>query len=257
MKMEQKEVFYKNAVDYFDNNQITLTDCAKIFKMDRKLLSVLVKRTGTKINPHGKQEIDSFIFNKIDTEEKAYWLGFLAADGYVGRKNEVELSLALKDENHLIKFNNFLKKSKTIKKDSFRVRCGFKDIQIFNDLNKLGVIPRKSLVLKFPSYEQVPKKLMSHYIRGYNDGDGSIFITNNNINISILGTKEFLEALVLETSLPKRNLYKNRKDSKSNCWFFQYSGKNALLFIDYLYKDSSVFLERKYAKYLEFCRTKK
>ena len=46
--------------------------------------------------------------------------------------------------------------------------------------------------------------------------------------------------------------YKNNKSNDSNCWFFQYSGKNAIEFIKYLYTDSTIYLERKYKKYLDF-----
>lgn len=49
------------------------------------------------------------IFENIDTEEKAYWLGFLYADGCVGSKeSKVELSLAEKDLRHMEKFRSFI-----------------------------------------------------------------------------------------------------------------------------------------------------
>lgn len=41
-------------------------------------------------------------FENIDTEEKAYWLGFLYADGYVNaNEDKIELCLAEKDFHHL------------------------------------------------------------------------------------------------------------------------------------------------------------
>lgn len=42
-------------------------------------------------------------FEKIDSEEKAYWLGFIAADGYVNKANCVGVTLASKDHAHLLK----------------------------------------------------------------------------------------------------------------------------------------------------------
>ena len=48
-------------------------------------------------------------FEKIDTEEKAYWLGFLYADGSVGSKDDrIELGLAEKDFHHIEKFRDFI-----------------------------------------------------------------------------------------------------------------------------------------------------
>lgn len=253
---KSKRKVYTRAVNYYNDNDITIKDCALKFQIDRHNLSKWVRRNGGKTNPYGKQSIDSNIFNVIDTEEKAYWLGFMYADGNVAiNTNRVSLELALKDEFHLKKFNIFLKKSLSIKKDHFRVRCIFSDNQIYNDLIKLGCIPRKSLTLTFPNYNQVSKKLMNHFIRGYIDGDGSIYLNstqNNNINISVLGTKEFLEALINEIELPKRTLYKPNGSNSPNTWFFQYSGKNAILLIKYLYGDCNIFLYRKYAKYLRY-----
>ena len=241
------------AYNYYISNNITIKDCSIFFNIDRHILSKFLKQKGITIIPNGKQDINSNIFSKIDTEEKAYWLGFMYADGNLSSTtNHISLELSLKDEEHLIKFNTFLNKSKVIKKDSFRCRCIFQDLKIYNDLIKLGCIPRKSLILKFPKNTQVPKDLIHHFIRGYVDGDGSIYITNNNINVSVLGTKEFLNILIRTLGLPKRNLYKNNKNNNSNCYFFQYSGKNAILFINKIYKDATVYLERKYEKYLEY-----
>lgn len=251
---KEQEKRLKIATEFYLQNNITIKQCAINFNCDRHALSRWIKKAGGITNKHGKQQINSNIFNKIDTEEKAYWLGFLYADGCVYSNNTISLELSLKDKLHLEKFNKFLFKSKSIKEDSHRVRCIFSDTQIFQDLNNLGVIPNKSLVLKFPDYNQVPKILIKHFIRGYIDGDGSIYITNNNINCSVLGTKEFLNQLIKEINLPKRTLYKNNKKNNTNCWFFQYSGKNCLKLINYLYRGCTIFLERKYIKYLEFCR---
>ena len=59
----------------------------------------------------------------------------------------------------------------------------------FSDLNKLGVVERKSLILTFPTEQQVPKHLMPHFIRGYFDGDGSVYKQKQgNTKIEIGGT---------------------------------------------------------------------
>jgi hypothetical protein len=248
-----KRELYTNAVNYYNNNKITITNCAIKYGISRHNLSTWIRNNNGKTNLHGKQLINSDIFNSINTEEKAYWLGFMYADGNVSStKNAVSLELALKDEEHLIKFNTFLGKSKEISKDSFRVRCLFSDTTIHTALIKLGCVPKKSLVLTFPTSEQVPKELLKHFIRGYMDGDGSVFITNNNLKVSILGTKEFLQGVIEEIGLPSRTLYKNNKNNTSNCYWFEYSGVNAIALLNQLYENSTVCLERKKRKYLEF-----
>lgn len=250
---KSKRDLYQRAVKYYNSNDTTIGKCSEMFGVDRHNLSRWIKRlSGNYETITRKQSINSSIFHTIDTEEKAYWLGFMYADGCVYGDSYISLELAIKDKEHLVKFNSFLGKCKPIREDNTRVRCVFKDTQIYQDLNNLGIVPRKSLVLKYPSYSQVPKHLMRHFMRGYVDGDGSIYITHNNINISVLGTKEFLYSFIEETGLPKRKLYESKKGRNVNCFFFQYSGANAKLLIDYLYKDATIFLERKYNKYIEY-----
>ena len=49
------------------------------------------------------------IFETIDTEEKAYWLGFMYADGYIGASRySVGINLSLKDIDHLKKFCKYM-----------------------------------------------------------------------------------------------------------------------------------------------------
>ena len=251
-----KRKVYIEAVNFYNTNEISIKDCAIKFNLDRHNLSRWIRKNGGETNLHGKVKINSKIFSSIDTEEKAYWLGFLYADGYVSDRNEVSLELSLKDKEHLISFNTFIERQREIKIDSFRARCLFKDTNISNDLKSLGVLPRKSLILTFPTYEQVPKRLLRHFIRGYIDGDGSIYISGKNLFISVLGTKEFLIQLIKEIQMPERKLYKKRKDNNSNCWFFMYSGENCKKLIEYLYSNSKIYLERKYNKYLDYCRLK-
>ena len=253
---EQLNAQLELALKFYKENKITLQYCSKEFSIDRHILSKYFKTKDIVINPNGKQNINSDIFKIIDTEEKAYWLGFLYADGNISDNNTISLELSTTDKNHLVKFNSFLNKSLDIREDKNRVRCIFKDTKIKNDLVNLGCIPRKSLILKFPKDKQVPKNLKRHFVRGYIDGDGSIYKTNNNIHISILGTKHFLENLVKYFRLKERTLYKNNKNNNSNCYFIQFSGKLAIKVIELFYNDCNIKLERKYNKFVEYEKQK-
>lgn len=253
---EQLILDLNTALNFYKRNKITIKDCSIKFNIDRHILSKYFKSQGIHINPNGKQNINSKIFNIIDTEEKAYWLGFLYADGSVSDNNTISLELSKMDKEHLIKFNLFLNKSLDIREDKNRVRCIFKDTMIKNDLVKLGCIPRKSLVLKFPKNKQVPNKLKRHFVRGYIDGDGSIYNSNGNIHLSILGTRHFLEGLIKYFKLKKRTLYKNNKDNDSNCYFIQFSGKLAIEVIKLFYENCTIKLDRKYSKFIEYEKQK-
>lgn len=83
----------------------------------------------------------------------------------------------------------------------------FNSVEMAQDLNKLGITPRKSLTLSPP---QIEEQYFLPFILGYFDGDGSLFKTSqyNNYGINIEGTKEILnwinDILNISDSLEKR-----------------------------------------------------
>lgn len=151
-----------------------VTEIGKILNIDRVAVSRNLKKLGydTSRNPLIKN-----IFHIIDTEEKAYWLGFLYADGYVSKYNQIEVSLSLEDEEHLIKLKQFINTNTNIIKDEHRCRLLFCSKELANDLAQLGCVNNKSLILQFPTEQQVPQELIRHFLRGYVDGDGCLCYT--------------------------------------------------------------------------------
>lgn len=233
-------------------NGISTIQISKELNISRSRFSDYLKKEGIIVNklPH-KKEINENIFKKIDTEEKAYWLGFLYADGCVssGDRNDIELSLQLSDKEHLQKFKEFLGFGGKLITDSYRCRVSFKNKTIKSDLIKLGCTPKKSLTLKFPSNEQVPKELIPHFIRGYLDGDGCICCTQKTKNVNILGTKNILENICDYSKLPKERIYKSTSKSDKIFRLELNSKKDILNFCKYVYKDATIYMERKYKKY--------
>lgn len=137
--------------------------------------------------------------------------------------------------------------------------------QMFNDLNNLGCIPRKSLVLAFP-HESVfkDKNLIRHFIRGYFDGDGGISCYNRTnfskrtnsykvytrANVQFIGTFEFLSKL--NEFINFKNPYREKR-RQSNTWYIQLANKSGIqMFYDYLYKNATIFLTRKNQKFKQF-----
>lgn len=136
-------------------------------------------------------------FKIIDTEEKAYFLGLMYADGSISkitRKNsnyikyQVQISLIdenlIKDLHKLFSFFNIQEfdfgKYKSNWSKQFALRKANK--LLFDDLLNQGILQRKSKEnkknLKFP---KIPQKFVSHFIRGYFDGDGSINISKKDL----------------------------------------------------------------------------
>ena len=206
------------------------------------------------ITRNRKHNFDLNFFETIDTEEKAYWLGFMYADGYVNYNGLVSINLQEKDKDHLYKFKETLKAYSTELKYNSRSKSyniSLRSVKMSSDLIKLGCKQKKSLTLLFPKESQVPKDLLHHFMRGYFDGDGCICVTEKTNTFSLLGTFDFIDKyydeVLLNTGDTKHSLYK-----KNNVYELAISKPKSIDKIyEYLYKDASVFLERKKEKFLQ------
>ena len=194
-------------------------------------------------------EVRVDFFRKINSEEKAYWLGFIAADGCV-YNNVLEVASNIKDTKHIAKlFRKSLNSSQDTpyhdkKQNTIKYRLCRKEI--CDDLATHGIIPRKTFKLEFPT--TVPKKYLHHFIRGYFDGDGSVTFNKNRncYRYMFYGNLSFLSELAKYIKYTNRiynsgTIYVIDKNSKKDC------GR----FFKYLYKNASIFLERKRDKFLE------
>ena len=214
------------------------------------------------LSDYKKYSVNDNYFETIDTENKAYWLGFLYADGCVqNQKNTVSLVLAKKDYNHLVKFKNDLNSEYNIRTSCVELDDGrTKEYVITNitskkmvaDLVKNGCIPRKTFTCTFPDRNIVPVNLVRHFIRGVFDGDGCVVCHNNKIVVSIAGNinivsgiqKELYNSNVLEK---EPHIY-----SAKSIYTVDIFGKyNAMRMMEYFYSDATVYLERKYEKFIE------
>ena len=216
-------------------------------------------------NYHNQLKFNNLVFDTIDTEEKAYWLGFLYADGYVSSsKNAVELSLKESDKEHLEKFRGFLKCTEELTVKTGKASCNGKEFKRarlclynkhFHDtLVNLGCIPNKSLVLQFPSLNIFSKEnLVIPFIRGYVDGDGCLsFTRSGRLAIQVIGTREFLDGIL--KIFPQFGT-KKKKDSRhldSNTYAISCCCNKADYVTDILYNNAIIYLDRKYERYKKF-----
>ncbi len=120
-------------------------------------------------------------FNTIDTEAKAYWLGLLFADGYnYEARDRVVLTLAQTDIEILERFARdigYVNQIYTVipkLPNCQPLRTVTINSRTMSEaLARLGCVQRKSLILEIPS---IPDDLMRHFMRGYFDGDGCIYL---------------------------------------------------------------------------------
>ena len=196
------------------------------------------------------------IFNSIDTEEKAYWLGFLYADGSVSKSRyAIELTLQERDCGHIVKFKNFIGLDNKIsyrgKQKAYRY-C-FADKTIHTDLISKGCVPTKSLIVKFPSEEQVPNNQIRHFIRGYFDGDGTLYKDKyERWGCGFIGTKSMIDGILDKVpEISGNKIHDNHGNVLCLRYFF--AGEYKMVsFLNYIYKGSTIYLDRKYNKYIEY-----
>lgn len=213
-------------------------------------------------------------FKQIDTPEKAYILGFWYADGsvYVSkwRQYRATITLSIVDLEILEKMRDRLAPNMKIKEYQPKTaynsgRAGILCLTskaITEDIIKLGCIPRKSFTLQFPTSKQVPDHLMSHFLRGYFDGDGSLSFRARETKcpkacVSIDSSKFFCEGLkaFLKQKLNMGCTLNQRwKDTPSKS--LRLNGNRQILqFMDYIMKDhGNMRLKRKASKYEDFKR---
>lgn len=243
---------------------------AKHFNLSPTTISKILKENNIQTR-NVKHVFNKKAFENITTEQQAYWLGFIYADGCLMKKDNayvLEISLSIVDQGHLIKFNNFMqgnpemvkiitKHDKRTDKTYQQVRWSTQNKEFGESLLKCGIYPRKTYDLNFPHW--LDSHLIPHFIRGFFDGDGSISTKETSksfLNIQLVGTKEMLESCQKYSNLFK-NLIKIKSQTDDNLYHFQFKVGQSLKFLQYIYENATIYLDRKYNLWQSFCRSNK
>lgn len=210
-------------------------------------------------------------FDIIDTEEKAYWLGFMTADGWISQNKKtgagaIGIELQYSDIGHLRKFNKSIQGNYKITdrwrsceissrdKETLHHTCVIRvySRKMYDSLCACGLSQDKSYIVKFPDIEP---HLVRHYIRGYFDGDGCFSVSNNHLNVKFVTVSynyfqdlsNYLNSLGLQL-----RCFNELNEFGTMVYYTEIRyNKDKLLFLDYIYKDSNIYLDRKHKKYLK------
>ena len=258
-----KEEESKMCEEYTTTN-ITQLELSIKYNCSRPLINRLFKKHAIKRkNVLSDTKLKNLIkvnenyFETIDTPSKAYYLGFILADGNINPKsNSLNIKLAIKDKKFLEDFlialesdhhvfeTNSLSNDRT--KTFYAANIRICRPKICSDLTKHGVGANKSKELYVSP--TIPKKLINHYIRGIHCGDGSWTIDKkNNIHFSIVSSvysfaEELKNIIVKECSANNVKVI-----PKEGCWGIHWVGNiQCKRIYDYLYSDGGPWLDRKY-----------
>ncbi|HEC2241997.1 TPA: hypothetical protein R1960_002185 [Staphylococcus delphini] len=231
-------------------------------------------------------------FEVIDTEEKAYWLGMLYADGTLTHNklctngkimNRLKLTLQSKDKEHLELLAKHIELEHYNPKTYYTMVNGkeysycelmVSSTKMIEDLMDKGMIPtnnsegrEKKELIRFPNENQVPKHLLRHFVRGYFDGDGSLtrsrskgkHVDTQHYTFKIVSNKIFCEQLKEFFRLDELEGY---KESVSNVYklkdkkyihTFECGGNHRVYHIyNLMYRDATIYLDRKNKRIKEF-----
>jgi len=268
---------YQTQVEILWKKGLECKEIGKIIGLHPVTISKIAKSINIKFlrgnRNRRKYEINENIFEKIDTEQKAYFLGLLMADGSLTIPNNrcytIKLGLVSSDSYLLEKFRDLVfpklkpkiylqspSKNSLAKQDFSTI--SIHSNKIGNDLKKYGFIRNKSLVLKIPDLKLIPSSLMRHFVRGFFDGDGSFFIREEFAGFSFISSYGFSNQLsdILNNNNITNSIYIHSKECKNNYIVRSTSLDSLLNFLLFIYEDCSVFLDRKKESILDFLKTK-
>lgn len=215
-------------------------------------------------------KINENFFEKIDTEDKSYFLGLMYADGNLSKNgNGIKITLQKEDEDILEKFSHIIYgfyKNYTYQNKSGALANGrintYVTVPIYSnkmhkDLSDKGCPKKKTFIIRIPNNTIIPNDLIHHFVRGYFDGDGCISIINqsrpvidfsSNLNF-IYDIVKYLTSNGIECN--KINISKKNPLSGS----VQLTSRNNIInCYNLMYKDATIFLERKYNKFQDILK---
>jgi len=259
------EKICQRIVSIYNNGEKSFNEVARLSSINNVSVKNILKRKGIVLHDRSKfyrkYDLDEHYFENIDTEEKAYFLGLILADGCITKKNSLIISLQEEDKHILDKFIFKLKYGGKLRKIipknknhkiQYSLSIGSK--KIARDLMNLGIVPNKSLIVEFPN---INNELLPHFIRGNFDGDGSVHKSirksgKEEVKIQFIGSISFISKLAyhlnnLGINPNKIKLVNNSKNATINLS----SKENILKFKDLIYKDATIYLFRKCEKFSE------
>lgn len=222
----------------------------------------------TEYNHHVIYSSDQTFFNKIDTEEKAYILGFIAADGHIdGKRYKINISLQDSDYPLLEKIKKAIKSDHPIKRGILKEnpykksnnkilkQCSFSinGKNLVTPLINMGLANNKTYTLNASIMDYIPNHLVRHFLRGYLDGDGNItwgkkYSSGYKYIIQVCGNKDFLLGSFQKYFPSNCSLHKDKQSKQTYTWKIACK-KEVMKFLTYLYGDSTIYLDRKYDIY--------
>lgn len=232
---------------------------AKDFNVDGTTICRILKRNHIEIRPATKNKriykIDEDYFQCIDSQDKAYFLGFLFSDGNISKeKNDIKISLKYDDEEIIKELSKLIYGFEHIhyynyENDGICVNINITSQKMKQDLINLGCPPDKTFIIRYPDIDM---KYDASFIRGYFDGDGCFSVKKDERGtFDITSNTNFIKdvCVILKKHLDiDVGVYIDKDNENTACLQTTDREKLKKLF-GFLYKDANLFMKRKYEKF--------
>jgi hypothetical protein len=254
-QMKEKEPY---VISLYESG-CTISQICELAKISNGSVYKILNINKIPLNRKRLYSVDDDFFETINTIEKAYILGFIIADGHNNiPKNLLSIQLHPQDTDILEKINTAMGSTNPIHFYQYgktkKACLGINSKQICSDLLNLGITQNKTYDVIIP---KITPDLLKYLVLGIFDGDGSISIDNaryNKGNLTITGTKEIIQTIseLIKTECNVNTyIYERHKERDNNNYTLSICGNLQIIrLLDWLYDDTTIFLNRKYEKYM-------
>ena len=257
---------YENIISLYKFG-LSQAKVGKLYNVQGYIIGNILRKCGIQGRDHShksrKYTINEYYFDDINTPNKAYILGLLFSDGCnYPPQHRVKLELQERDKSILDKINIEIGSNKPLAFNNLNskninwqntYRLDITNKHISDKLVDLGMLQNKSLILEFPKWLDV--SLYAPFLRGICDGDGHIE-WNKTKFISIASTNQFCEYVKMfcKEYLDINCSIYNTANKNSNTKILYIFGKDRIkCFLDFIYKDADLYIERKHDIYQKIC----
>lgn len=261
-----KSIFSQEQIEYLKDNYDKMT-----YAEIANNLGFTERQVRGKINGLGLSKLRQFdkkYFKNIDDQHKAYWLGFIYADGYLvhndkNRNYELGISIHYDDRyilnelnNHIGGIHKIVESIKHRKFNGYEYDSHVSTLRIYSkeivcDLESKNILPNKTNKKQYPIVDQ---RYFWEFIRGFMDGDGCICLSKGRCSLSFTNSNDdflnYLRDEIFKLTNIQGSIYKE-KDKKYKLYYYNQEDLKIILNKIYENKDCE-YLERKYKKYQSF-----
>lgn len=256
---------YLTGMSMPEIDKLYSTQCAYHFK---KYNLPSKSCTECKLERHGRMKIKNNL-KEINNEYDAYILGLWFADGSISR-NQSTIGLSQTDSALLEQIRDYLSPDLILRKDKSALILKISSMDFKNNLVSHGITKNKSYT-DF-SIPLINKELQRHFIRGYFDGDGTVYMDGKYLRFNIcsitmnilteisLVFNEFHIESKINTEIREGKLLSNPQGKYSTNYknmhrLFVRKNESLYKLFNFLYEDATIYLERKYQKFYKYVNT--